>query len=101
MGTTGARVILNLFLPIGYLLYWACVARFWYLGGYRGASVRSRQKLPLCPTEPMPASSKTDPLLAKAECISDSGSASGRTDLRGEKSCCATETGARERSEKM
>jgi len=41
------------------------------------ASVRSCQKLPLCPMEPVPAGSKMDPLLAKAEPISDGGSASG------------------------
>ena len=52
-------------------------------GGATGvASVRSCQKLPLCPIEPMPAGSKTDPQLAKAEPISDGGSASGITDLR-------------------
>ena len=49
------------------------------------ASVRSCWKLPLCPTEPIPAGSKTDPPPAKA--ISDSGSTSGRTYLRRKKSC--------------
>jgi len=44
--------------------------------------VRTCQKLPPCLTEPMPASSKMDLLLAKAEPISDSGSASGITCLR-------------------
>ena len=48
----------------------------------RVASVRRCQKLPPCLIEPMPASSKTDPLLAKAEPISNSGSASGITYLR-------------------
>jgi len=43
------------------------------------ASVRSCQKLPLCPTEPWPAGTKMDPLQAKAEPISDGGSASGIT----------------------
>ena len=46
------------------------------------AFVRSCWKLPPCPTEPMPAGSKMDPLLAKAEPISDSGSVSGTTYLR-------------------
>ena len=65
-------------------------------------SVRRCQKLPLCPIEPMPAGSKTDPLLAKAEPISDGGSASGITDLRwGEKSYCAAAIAAGERSETM
>jgi len=40
------------------------------------ASVRSCQKLPLCLVKPVPARSKTDLLLAKAEPISDGGSAS-------------------------
>ena len=43
------------------------------------ASVRRCQKLPLCPIEPMPAGSKMDPPLAKAEPISNDGSASGIT----------------------
>ena len=46
------------------------------------ASVRRCQKPPSCPIEPMPAGSKTDPPLAKAAPISDSGSAFGITDLR-------------------
>jgi len=46
------------------------------------AAVSICQKLPACPTEPMPAGSKTDPPLAKAEPTSDSGSASVITDLR-------------------
>jgi len=47
-------------------------------GGATGvAPVRSCQKLPPCPMEPMPASSKLDPPLAKVELISISGSASG------------------------
>ena len=65
------------------------------------ASVRSCQKLPPCPTEPMPIGSKTDPLLTKAEPISDGGSASGITDLRKGKSYCAAAIAAGERSEKM
>ena len=46
------------------------------------ASVRRCRKFPPCLIEPMPAGSKTDPLLAKAEPISDGGSASGITYLR-------------------
>jgi len=46
------------------------------------ASVGSCKKLPSCPTEPTPAGSKTDALLAKAKPVSDSGSASGITYLR-------------------
>jgi len=42
-------------------------------------SVRSCEKLPPYLIEPLPASSKTDPLLAKAKSISDGGSASGIT----------------------
>lgn len=44
------------------------------------ASMASWQKLPSCPTEP--ASSKTDPLLAKAEPITNCGCASGIMYLR-------------------
>ena len=65
------------------------------------ASVRSCQKLPPCPIKLMPAGSKTDPLLAKAEPISNSGSASGITYLRKGKSYWAAAIAARERSEKM
>jgi len=42
-------------------------------------SVRSCQKLPPYLIEPMPAGSKTDPLVAKAEPISKGGRASGIT----------------------
>ena len=63
--------------------------------------MRRCQKLPLCPTEPMPATSKTDPPLAKAEPINDSGSASVITDLRKGKSYCTAAIAARERSENM
>ena len=61
-------------------------------------SVRSCSKLPPCLTEPVPASSKTDPPLAKAKAISDGGSTFGITDLRrGRKSCgeMAAERGVR------
>ena len=63
-----------------------CIGFAWQGFGSEGttgvSSVRSCQKLPLCPTKPMPASSKTDLPLAKAEPISDGGSASGITYLR-------------------
>ena len=45
-------------------------------------AVRRCQKLPPYDAETMPASSKTDPLLGKAEPISDGGSASGITYVR-------------------
>jgi len=51
------------------------------------ASVRSCEKLPPCLIEPVPASSKTDLLLAKAEPLSDSGSASVITYVRRGKTC--------------
>ena len=63
--------------------------------------MRSCKKLPPCPIEPMPAGSTLDLLLAKAEPISDGGSASGITDLRrgrGEKTYTVA---AEERSENM
>ena len=47
--------------------------------------MRSCWKLPLCPTERMPAGSETDPLLAQAEPISDSSNASVITFLRTKK----------------
>lgn len=51
-------------------------------------SVGSCQKLLPCRIEPMPAGSKMNPLLAKAKPFSDSGSASGTTDLRRGKNRC-------------
>ncbi|GAB0186353.1 acid sphingomyelinase-like phosphodiesterase 3b [Grus japonensis] len=48
----------------------------------------------------MPDGSKTDLLLAKAEPISDGGSASGVMYLKRGKKTCATATAAREKSEK-
>jgi len=45
------------------------------------AAVRSCWKVPLCLIEPMPAGSKVDPPLARAEPIGDGGSASGITYL--------------------
>jgi len=52
------------------------------------ASVRNCQKLPLRPTEPMPAGSKMDRLLVEAKPICNGGSASGITYLsRGGKAC--------------
>jgi len=48
--------------------------------------VRSCQKLPPCLTEPVPAGSKTDLLLAKAE-PSSGGRTSGITHLRKKKTC--------------
>ena len=49
------------------------------------ASVRRDQELPPCRTEPVLAGSKMDPLLAKAEPISDGGSTSVIAYLEGEK----------------
>jgi len=61
----------------------------WQGSGSKGAtgvaSVRSCQKLPQCSMEPVPAGSKTDLLLVKAEPISDGGSASVITYLRRKK----------------
>ena len=65
------------------------------------ASVRRCQKLPLCPIKSMPAGSMTDAPLAKAEPISNSGSASGIPYLRRGKSYCAAAIAAGEWSEKM
>jgi len=51
-------------------------------GTTRAASVRSCEKLPLCPVELMSAGSKIDPSMAKAKPISDSSSASGIAYIR-------------------
>jgi len=63
-----------------------CCGFAWQGFGSRGAigvaSVRGCQKPPPCLTEPGPAGSKTDPLLAKAKPISDGGRASVITCLR-------------------
>ncbi|GAB0180141.1 hypothetical protein GRJ2_000479400 [Grus japonensis] len=49
----------------------------------------------------MPASSKTDPLLAKAEPISDGGSASGITELRrGGQNLCDTKSNCSQREKR-
>jgi len=68
-----------------------CYGFVWQGFGSRGAvgvaSVRSCQKLPPCLMEPVPASSKMDPQLAKAKPISDGGSTSGITQLRRGKTC--------------
>jgi len=60
------------------------------------ASLRSCKKILRCLMEPMPAGSKMDPPLAKAEPISDGGSASGITYLRRGKGCCTTAAGIEE-----
>jgi len=54
------------------------------------ASVRRYQNLPPYQTDPVAASSKKDPLLAKAEPISKGGSISWITHLRRQKNCRAT-----------
>jgi len=60
-------------------------------GGRIGmASVRSCEKLPPCLIKPVPAISKTDPLLAKAKPIGDGGSTSVITYLTREKICSKT-----------
>jgi len=68
-------------------------------GGATGAaSVRSCEKLPPCLIKPVPASSRTDPPLAKAKPVSDGGNY-GITEAlrRGRKNC--SETAVKERDE--
>lgn len=67
------------------------VARLWYWGDFC-------QKLPPCP-EPMPASSKRDPLLAKDQDIRNGGSATRMMYLRRRKMPWQLQLG--ERNEKM
>lgn len=60
---------------------------YWVLGAREQvaiemASVRSCNKLSLCPTKPVLAGSRTDPLLTKAEPISHGGSAAGIMHLK-------------------
>lgn len=64
------------------------------------ASVISFQKFPPCPAEPVSASSKRDPWLAKADPIHSGGSTSGIRDLGRERSYCTTAVAARERNER-
>jgi len=70
-------------------------------GAVRVSSVRSCKKLPPCLIKPVPAGSQTDPLLAKAKPMSDSGSASGITHLRRGEKNSAVRQQSRERSETM
>ena len=57
-----------------------CIGFTWQGFGSEGAAgvacVRRGQVLPPCQTEPGPAGSEMDPLLAKAEPVSDAGGAS-------------------------
>jgi len=62
-------------------------------------SVRSCEKLPTCPMEPVLPSSKMDLPLAKAKPVSDGGSASVITYLKRAKICCAA--APEEKSESM
>lgn len=67
-------------------LYWVCTPGSGSSRGATGvASVRSCQNLPLCPTEPMPASCRMNPPLAKDEPINNSGNILRLTDLGMEK----------------
>lgn len=66
----------------GNSFYWIYMARFWELGATGLASVRRHQKLSPCQMGLIPAGCRIDLPLAKAETISDTGSASGITYLR-------------------
>lgn len=61
-------------------------------GGTAVASVRSWQKLPLCPREPMPCGSKTDLSLAKTELLSNDGNASQITEFKDKNLLCDKQT---------
>jgi len=65
-------------------------------GAIGSASVRSCEKLPPCLTEPVPASFKTDPPLAKDKPISNGGSASVITFKKGKKKNCGETAAKRE-----
>ena len=78
------------------------MARFLVAGqGHRGGFFEKLLKLPLCLTEPIPAGSTTDALPAKAESISDSGSASVITHLRRKKKLRGTQKRQLERELRM
>lgn len=70
-------------------IYTVFVAWFWYWDGRATglASVIRYYKLSLCPMDPIPAGTKMDLLLAKAEPITDGGNTSGIKELRRGKSC--------------
>ena len=83
---------------MAYYMLW-CIGFAWQ-GFGRGwptgvASVRRCQKLPQCLTEPMPAGSKTDLPLAKAEPIGDSGSTSVITYFKRVKTAAQQQLGER------
>jgi len=59
------------------------MARFWYQESYRSGFCEKLLEASLISTEPMPAESKMNPVLAKAKPISDGGSTSGMKYLRG------------------
>jgi len=69
--------------------------------GYRGGFCEKMPEASPVSIEPMPASSRMDPPLAKAKPTSDSGSASGITQLRRGSKTCATAAAVRERSGTM
>ena len=76
-------MLLNIILSVYLYLFIGFVCQgFRSREATRVASMQSCYKLYSCLTEPMPASSKTDPPLAKAEPISNCGSASVITYLR-------------------
>jgi len=56
--------------------------KVWQRWGYRGGFCEKLLEASPCPTEAMPAGSKTDPALAKTKPVSDGGSVSGITHLR-------------------
>lgn len=72
-------------------VYQGCVARYRKRRTSEVVSVRKCQSFPSGLTEPMPAGSRTDSLLAKSESISNGGSAFGITLLnrgrRSERKC--------------
>lgn len=69
-------------------MYLLCVVGL-VVGAAGVASVRKHQELPLCQIEPVPAGSKTDLPLAKAEPISSVCGTSVIIGLRSGNKCCA------------
>lgn len=69
-------------------MYWGYVARFWQWGGLGGGLCKKTSGQPPCQPEPIAVGSKTDPLLAKAEPVSNGGGTSGKARMRTDKKRC-------------
>ena len=84
-------IISGIQYSLPFVLYWVCMARVCKWKGYKGGFCEKLLKASPMSMEPMPASCKTAPPLAKVKPISDHGSAFGLAGLRrGKKNCGGT-----------